>query len=223
MARSLIIRRDVQKSLAYGWERAAYPGYLTERRLGTMAANYLVLQVHRDVIAAGGFALPSPVIKFTKRTQVGCARWGFLNFSPRQLTTDVVLHEIAHSLTFSSPMLHGAHERLRAAGYDKAKLSPLDRHALLWFCNQGHGPRWVACFIALQERYNGRSAEAALEAAAHFTYEAWGPKRIFDVTISENGRKTWRWERKRVQKTGRLTVSREALQYWRALLANIQH
>lgn len=203
--------RDSQRSKVYAWERVAYPGMFTERKLTALEARQLVQRVHQDVIAIGGFADANPVVKFTKRAGGACASWGNLNFTRGSITIDLVLHEVAHSLTWNPSVLRLA---------DAFTTSPLGKHALAFFCDQGHGPRWVACFIALQERYNGRNVEAALQTAHFFRYQGWGPWKTVNTRLSIGGRKIYDRVRTKEIKFGSIKVSAAALEYWRLLLGN---
>ena len=203
--------RDIQKHLVYAWEREAYPGYFDKARsVGVPEAREMIRKVHADVRSAGGFAHEAPVVKFTKRNGSACASWGQLKFTPGLLTPELVLHEIAHSLTWNF-------EAMRVAlRLPKDQLGPLHDHAVRRFCTQGHGPRYVACFIALCERYAGHSAELALSTARGFKYQAWGTCRRLRA---QAGGMSYMLERAKVTKFGSVRVDLEALAYWRALLA----
>ena len=94
--------RDIQMRLVYAWEREAYPGYFDKARsMVVPEAREMIRKVHADVRSAGGFAHEAPVVKFTKRNGSACASWGRLKFTPSMLTPEIVLHEIAHSLTWN--------------------------------------------------------------------------------------------------------------------------
>ena len=204
--------RDIQMRLVYAWEREAYPGYFDKARsVGVPEARELIRKVHADVLAAGGFAHEAPVVKFTKRNGSACASWGRLKFTPSMLTPEIVLHEIAHSLTWNPT---ASREAMR---WSKNLRTPMIDHALRRLCTQGHGPRYVACFIALCERYAGHSADAALALARGFHYQAWGPWRT--VRAQAEGGSPYMRERAKVTKFGSVRVDAEALAYWRALLA----
>ena len=204
--------RDIQMRLVYAWEREAYPGYFDKARsMVVPEAREMIRKVHADVRSAGGFAHEAPVVKFTKRNGSACASWGRLKFTPSMLTPEIVLHEIAHSLTWN-------YEATRVAmRLPRGQRGPLHEHALRRFCTQGHGPRYVACFIALCERYAGHSAELALSIARGFKYQAWGPWRT--VRAQAEGGTAYMRERATVTKFGSVRVDMDALAYWRALLA----
>lgn len=208
--------RDTQRAKVYAWERIAFPGFLTTNKLTPRETRELIARVYADVAAAGGHA-PDPVIKFTKRAGSACASWRQLNFTPRNITLALALHEIAHSLTYDSLSLHFALRQLSVA---PSELSPFQSHALERFCDQGHGPRYVACYIALMERYAGHDPDKARQTAALFRYEAWGPWRAVSTSMSGDGRPRTHMQRRRETKIGRVNVSVAALAYWRSLLSN---
>src|SRR5580704_11608912 len=149
--------RDMQKQLVYAWERKLIPGYMKTNPLEVPDVRALIRKVHDDVRAAGGFAHEAPVVQFNKRNGSACASWGLLKFTPGYHTVELVLHEIAHSLTWNFMRSRLA---MRTNSTD-----PLLLHARARFCSQGHGPRYVACFIALLERYAGYQADASVALA----------------------------------------------------------
>lgn len=214
-----LIQRDVQKSKCYAWERLAYrPDGKTPPSLHSREVIALVERVHADVIARGGYAHHAPVVKFTKRTGYACARWGHLNFTRGQASLDTVLHEIAHSLTWCPAELRAAHAQTLTG----RALSAAEQHILRTACNQGHGPRYLACFIALMERYAGFDIGAPLILTAGFDMAGWGPwqRTPAGTGVRSDGTQfsAWAMQRTRVTKRARLQVDTVALQCWRWLL-----
>jgi hypothetical protein len=205
--------RDTQKALVYAWEKQFCPGYWTTNPVEIPEVRALIRKVHADVLAAGGFAHDAPVVKFTKRSGSACASWGILKFTPGKHTLEVVLHEIAHSLTWNHVTMTLA---LRSNSTD-----PLMQHARKLFCRMGHGPRYMACFIALLEHYAGRSVDAALALARDFNYQAPGPWRIVSQKADGGSRTTYMRQREMVTKRGRVQVDMAALAYWRDLLKGV--
>ena len=192
--------RDAQKALVYAWEKQFCPGYWTANPVEVPEVRALIRKVHADVLAAGGFAHEAPVVQFTKRSGAACASWGILKFTPGKHSLEVVLHEIAHSLTWNIPSyLAAAHGR---------KVS----------CSMGHGPRYVACFIALLERYAGKSVDHALILAQSFAYQTPGPWRTVSQKADGGSRTTYMRQREMVTKRGRVQIDMAALAYWRDLL-----
>ena len=195
--------RDIQMRLVYAWERKAYPGYFdSARSLEVTDVRALVKRVHSDVLRAGGYAHEAPVVQFTKRNGSACAKWGLLKFTPGRVSPELALHEIAHALTWH---WHASQSAMRTNADD-----PLTIHARKLFCTQGHGPRYVACFIALCERYAGHSADRCVELARSFDYEVWR------MVHTGNGMMQ---QRQYVTKRGSVRIDMAALAYWRALLA----
>lgn len=223
-----VFRRDAQRARVYAWERIAYPGFITARKLTSPDAQVLVYRVHADIIARGGYApnYPPISIKFTKRRGGACASWRQMNFTRGAITLDLVLHELAHTLTWCPWERVSAFHRVddaRYAGVPEA-ISPLQRHLLEHGCDQGHGPKFVACFIALMERYGDRPASAALAVARSFEMSAWGP------WTGPRGQRMTRAEaswagacRTRVKKRASVQVCTTSLAYWRNLLRAPAH
>jgi hypothetical protein len=157
-------------SKVYAWERLAFPGFATTRPLSVRETCELIRQVHEDV---RGRATPptNAIIKMTKRGGA-CASWFSLNFTPDRISLHIALHEIAHSLTWCPPCLVTAEVK---AGHGQ-ELSAFERHLLDYGDNKGHGPEFVACYIALLEHYADADVDGLLKLARGFPMQAWGPK-----------------------------------------------
>ena len=190
--------RDVQLKKVYAWEKLAYPGYWTDGLLTREGVRALIWKVHQDVRDAGGVACEPRLIdiKFTKRKRgSACASWGSFNFNPTCMPVCLVLHEIAHSLTWGTPDLPR-------------------RDA------EGHGARYVACMIALLEHYAGRPAEPAIKLAGWF--EMAGPPRrgaLKGIETRPDGRKFAVYEAIQTTRQTSVSISAVALQYWRGIFA----
>ena len=152
--------RDTHKTAVYRWEDAAY-GFTP--LLDPAMAQALIALVHSDVIrlVGDGAAHPAPTVLFDRRNDGASARWGVLHFNPRGARLETVLHEIGHSLTWNGQELFDLAAR-KLAG---AKLAYVQHHLSFVLCDRGHGPRYVACLIALMERYAGRSHVMPLRCA----------------------------------------------------------
>jgi hypothetical protein len=201
--------RDVQMSLVYAWQKVAYPKFW-ESKLLNSEVRALVNKVHQDVILAGGWAVHTPEVKFTKRAGGACASWGRLNFTPHQSTLYLVLHEIAHSLTYLTSKAR--RELLPTKGED------FKRHVDRYVDVQGHGPRYVACLIALVEKYAGCPSDTALLTACDFKYDGWGPWQPMRQVQADGSVRRYK-QRARTTKRGSVRVDVGALRYWRELLA----
>lgn len=206
--------RDSQRAKVYAWEKIAYPGYLTDRLLTDMGVRHLVRRVHDDVNRAGGIAALGQTIKFTKRAGGACASWGNLNFTPRKTSIYIALHEIAHSLTWNP--------RLKDSVYETKSLADHARqHFQTCLDNQGHGPKYVACMLALIEKYAGNPAAPAVNLARYFKYEAWGSFRRVAAGKTADGRTIYALVRQKEMKVGSVEIDHHALWYWRDLLAPV--
>lgn len=190
--------RDVQRGKVYAWEKVAYPDYKTRDLMTKEQVCELVRRVLTDVNQAGGIAPPRLVVQFTKRKGGACGSWRNLNFTPGKVTRHTVLHELAHALTWDYPA---------RALIDKQ------------FDAEGHGPRFVACLIALAERYAGFPAGPAVQTAHFFRMETWGPWYIARIEELGDGRRLRHKQRDKVAKFASVKISREMLRYWQDLLA----
>lgn len=206
--------RDTQQSKVYTWEKIAYPGYLTDTKLTPSQVRSLVAQVHADVNCAGGVAATTQVVKFTKRAGGACALWGSLNFTPNNSSLAVVLHEIAHSLTWCPntqrlPLYGTKQEADRVCATLRRTLD-----------DEGHGPRFVACMIALLERYAQKAPGPAIQTARLFQYEVLGAYRtVRTETLADGGLRVFQ-RRSTEIKSGSVKVDLDALSYWRRLLGS---
>lgn len=207
--------RDTQMSKVYAWERLAFPSFATKHPLKRYETQTLIYRVLADVKAAGGHT-PTPIIKFTNRNGSARGSWFTLNFTPTRISLHLAIHEIAHALTWCPPIRVSAEVR---AGL-KQELTALERHLLDYGCNQGHGPKYVACYIALLERYADADVDALLDRARRFMMLGWGPWRV--VGTVEKGGQTFRQkQRHKVVKPASVKVDRRALDYWRNLLKEV--
>lgn len=201
--------RDSQKQKVYAWEKVAWPFYSTDRMLTKEQVIRLVARVHQDVIDAGGFAAKPQFIQvqFTKRNG-GCARFGWLNFSPKWMPLRHVLHEIAHSLTsfyynFSVDQIG----------------TPMEHREVIDM--EGHGPNFTACLIALCAKYAGDDIMRPLETAKKFNMMKQG--RVVWESASHaqaDGRRYQIGTRAPVVTTERVQVNQKMLNYWLRLLSN---
>jgi hypothetical protein len=204
--------RDAQRHLVYAWERVACPTFgKPDEAVTPSVVRAVIRRVHADVILAGGFASDAPVVKFTKRNGSACASWGMLKFTPTRLNMWLTLHEIAHSLTFNPRVS-------QVAMRNRCDRTPIQDHALRFLTLEGHGPRYVACFMALLERYAGLDLDHMLSLARSFRYQALGPWRIVRQQSDATGRVSLYRTREPVMRTGSIRVDMTALSYWRNLL-----
>ncbi len=208
---TMTLARDSQRGKVYAWERVALPGFTTRNRLATDEVRALIARVQGDVEAAGGFVNRQAAVKFTKRTGGACASWRVLNFTPGRTSHELVLHELAHHLTYDTCGQIVAEKTAREGG----ELDAFQQHALRHFDGQGHGPRYVACYVALLEHYAGKDVGTLLRACRSFTMETWGPWHVVRGTPTGGAYKS----RSRITKTVTVKVDVYALAYWRRLLA----
>lgn len=205
-------RRDSQKNSLYAWEHIAFAeGW--KQNLTREQCVALVQRIHADVRAAGGFAAEHQTIKFLKRNGSACARWGVLNFSPKRLNVALVVHEVCHSLTWE-PMLLCRAESRNQSGFD---LSVVEKHALQCLDRVGHGPQYVAAYIAAMEKYAGVDVRATLASAKHFTTKRW--IRTYSPKYDSLGNCLSRYDLKSVERNKHVDVNIPALDYWRDLLS----
>lgn len=219
---SRIFPRDSQRAKVYAWEHLAYPKLWAEESLHSREVVALVNRVHEDVIDAGGHAAFSPEVRFTNRSGRACASWGKLTFTRGKTSRILVLHEIAHSLTWHPREYRTARAKLdaaQAAGSATTFLTGEQQHILRTGCNQGHGPRYVACFIALAERYAGADAAEAATLAAGFSVAGWGAWKSDRAWSEQRGGFVEIKTRGRVTKRARVAIDPVALQFWRQLLS----
>jgi hypothetical protein len=197
--------RDSQQAKVYAWEEIAYPGYKTRDRLTPVEARDLVRRVHADVRAAGGAAPRNISIKFTKRNG-GEGDWSVVKFSRTHLPLCHVLHEIAHTLTYAA-------QEVVLPTYVEACIARDQLDA------QGHGPKFVACMIALFEKYARRPVAPAVQTARFF--------KMSSITTRYKNLKTGQGHivrhryHERFTKFTSIQIDEEALRYWRNLLASV--
>jgi hypothetical protein len=106
-----------------------------------------------------------------------------------------------------------------AAKWKSRELTEFEQHTLNYCDDQGHGAKYVACYIALMERYAGHAVAAAAQTARGFAHEAWGKWQLVGPSTSPDGRRLYRHrQRDRVTKYDSVRIDAKALAYWRALL-----
>lgn len=182
---------DRQRSVVYAWEREVFPNLFTEDYLTVEEVRSLILHIC-ETARGNGRKARAPVLRLTGRNGGGCARWdrimlpspnsrGGKNGYPRLL----VLHEMAHVLTYGTP--------------DTLAADP-----------EGHGPRFVACYLALVERYSSRDTATALQRAQ----EGFEVRKVVFSRVSPTAAPGAYQSAVRVRKC-RVRVDTEALAMWR--------
>jgi hypothetical protein len=193
----------MQMRKVYAWEKLAYPGFWTDDHLTPAEVRVMVHRVLNDVRAGGGKTCDPRLveIRFNKRSASGSASWGRVNLNPKKVTLALLLHEIAHMLTWGAPVF-----------------DPIVS------CKEGHGANFVGCFIALMERYADRPVGPAVQTALMFQMPG-KPKRgalIRTETLSR-GRTRFVYEAIPTTTFASIQVSTRALDHWRALFASLEH
>src|SRR5262249_22804771 len=141
MADDSLLKRDSNVSHCYAWEALAFPN---SPKLEPIWCGILIQQVHDDVIrlVGQGAAHPRPQVLFDIQTDGSAAgKWGVMRFNKDGAIMETVLHEIAHSLTWSGTQLYNL-ARQKNSG---SRLLGIQHHLDFVLCNMGHGPRFVAC------------------------------------------------------------------------------
>ena len=198
MRQDSLFKRDAPMQ-CYVWEYWAFPN---SPHCDRQTIETLCKLVHADIIRLIGpeSVHCDPAVQFTTRIDEGCAagKWGSLAFHPDGATLETVLHEIGHSLTWSPIRLH-ALDRAKTSG---RALVGVQRHLDTVLCNEGHGPRFKACLLALMERYAGTCPAEPLRLARDgFKYR--------DMQAKGNAPAPWR--------VITADVDLGAFQYWRYL------
>lgn len=117
--------RDSQRSKVYKWEKKLFASQWKEPSLTQEGA----VNLFNACLLAGGRDPAQYSIKFTKRKGGACAGTREANFTPGRLPPIIVIHEAAHALTW----------------FRHQEPAVMD--------NQGHGPRYLSCYLALIERF----------------------------------------------------------------------
>lgn len=192
--------RDTQRQAVYDWEKHTFGNIWEDRPLTRSEIMSLVHRIHLDVRKAGGVAAAPWEIKFDWSKRKGaCANFGYFNFSAKS-TFHVALHEIAHSLTMRSYATMGKEMQV----YDDA----------------GHGPRFVACLMALTARYKACDLDHMIRTTKDFPSTEWGPKRI-EIMPDRQGNLARYSVRTRQETRKRIVYSPAALNYWLVLLSKV--
>jgi len=197
MAQLYQMKSDRGRLRCYAWEQRALPD---GPHCDQATVRALVALVHSDVtrLVGPGAAHDTPIVNFLiRREGAASARWGALNFHPKGATTETVLHEISHSLTWCRRYL-ATINNLRQQGSDPHGVL---RHLDQVLCEEGHGPRFKACLLGLMERYCGTDIGHALNVAQDgFRYAgtARAPLKAGPATV-------------------RVKIDMAALAYWRYL------
>lgn len=118
--------RDSQRSRCYAWEKK-HPALKPLWSAKSMTKDEVIALVHRVCDELGRHR---PRILFTKRRGGACASRWEMNFTPTRMPPILVIHELAHVLTYP------------------------------YECKEGHGAVYMGCYIALLEAYFGFDGEA---------------------------------------------------------------
>jgi len=162
-----LLKRDSNATRCYAWEAIAFP---VSPQLAPDMTRILVAQVHADIIRliGDGAAHPNPDVRFDiRRDGLAAGRWGMMRFGANGAELETVLHEIGHSLTWNGRYLY----ELASQKNTGARLKGVRAHLDFVLCNEGHGPKFVACLLALMQRYGGTDISRAVRLAREgFSY-----------------------------------------------------
>jgi hypothetical protein len=191
------LARDNQRQRVYEWEKKVFEKEWKD----TSLTNEATVKLYNRILTDVGRNPKNVSIRFTKRTGGACASRNMANFTPGRCMPILVLHEAAHTLTRFNPDLR----------VDDA---------------QGHGPQYVACYLALIERYLGVDIKRALSRRRYTVkktvYRKAKLTRVNDV--DSNGKQVVRHfaEPGRVETVERKKrppeIDLEALEIWRKRL-----
>lgn len=141
--------RDNQRKKVYTWENTIF----ADAWKGPHLTQSEVVDLYNRILRDAGH--PNPVkITFNKRKGGACANRRSASFTPTRLPLIIVLHEAAHTLTYHSP---------------DTKIG----------CAEGHGPNYLACYLALVEQYSDIDLEEAFRTLVR-GFEA--PEKVWKLT-----------------------------------------
>ena len=187
--------RDNQKSVVYAFSQKVWPDYATSHRLTPERAHRLIMKVMIELRSVG-MVHANPAIDVTFRKKNGGEGGPMcIKLTPTYLPVRHVLHEVAHALTLGATC---------------------PRHLR---CEEGHGPRFVACMIALYEAFiPGDDWQRPMSMAnAGITYTAYGPRVLHKIVANEKGKYAV-YHRHPVDKHACVRIDKEAWAEWRRLL-----
>jgi len=165
---SLEPKPDVSAQACYMWEAIAFPND-RQQHLPPDMVTALVSLVHSDVIrlVGAGAAHPNPRVQFNHREDgaaVAAGKWGSLRFQAHGADIETVLHECGHALTWNGIQLID----LTMRSHIGAKLRHVQHHLSYVLTDEGHGPRWRSCLLALMQRYAGANIRLPIEMMSHW-------------------------------------------------------
>ena len=145
------------------WEAIAFPD---TAHLAPDVVRALVYCVHSDVIrlVGVGAAHPNPRVLFNHREDGAAGKWGSMRFPKDGADLETVLHEIGHALTWNGIELIDLSMRSHVG----AKLRAVQHHLSYVLTDEGHGPRWRSCLLALMQRYAGANIRLPIEMMSHW-------------------------------------------------------
>jgi hypothetical protein len=144
--------RDAQRRKLYRFEKQ-HPLLrpLWSARITNEQAMAMVIKVCQDL------GRKVPEVRFSCRTGAAAASTSWIRFTPDKVSPILVLHEVAHVLTWISE-------------------DP-----------EGHGPAYVGCYFALLERYLGISSDVLVaDAKKGIEVTRWGTERCGSYEVKIN-------------------------------------